>query len=95
MELITLAEFKDHARIMHDDEDTEIQIKVDAANAYVSGFLSVEDEAAYDPPADIKQATLMIAAHWFENRENTYAGSLETVPLDAEQIIANYRCWSF
>ncbi|MBB6299413.1 head-tail connector protein [Rhizobium leucaenae] len=94
MELITLEEFKDHSRILYDDEDTEIQTKVDAANAYVSGFIDTSAED-YLPPADIKQAALMIAAHWFENRENTFPGSIIDIPLNAADIIANYREWSF
>lgn len=97
MELITLAEFKDHARILHDDEDSEIQIKVDAANEYVAGFLDVgaEELSTYEPPADLKQAALMVAAHWWENRESAQPDSLHDIPLDASEILLNHRGWAF
>lgn len=96
MNLITLAEFKAHARIAHDDEDTAIQAKVDAANEYVSRFVDTpEPPTPYTPPADLKQATLLIAGHWWENRENTAADGLSDIPLDADEILLNHRGWAF
>lgn len=93
MNIITLSEFKDHTRIFHDDEDSEIQIKIDGANEYVSGFLDFGD--GEEIPADLKQATLMIAAHWFENRETASPEGLHDIPLNAFEILNNYRGWSF
>jgi uncharacterized phage protein (predicted DNA packaging) len=97
MEIITLDEFKDHARIDFDDMDTEIQAKVDAANEYVSKMLDIaeDDLPDYEPPDDLKQAVMMIAAHWYENREDTYPGSINEVPLDAQEILLNHRGWAF
>lgn len=95
MELVTVAEFKDHARIFHDDEDLEIEIKVAAANEYVSGMLDLFEGEPYDPPADVLQATLMIAAHWYENRENSFPGNINDIPLDAQEILLNHRGWAF
>lgn len=97
MELITLTEFKNHARIMHNDEDADIQGKVDAANEYVSGLLDIDPDELpdYEAPHEVKQAALMIAAHWLENRENTYPGAVLDVPLDAQEILLNHRGWAF
>ncbi|WP_189526619.1 head-tail connector protein [Mesorhizobium sp. M7A.F.Ca.ET.027.03.2.1] len=95
MELITLEEFKEHARIVATDEDDAIQLKVDAANAYVSSFLPAPE----DPPAaiadEVKQATLQICSEWWENRENSFPGQIQEIPLDAMEIILNHRQWSF
>jgi len=95
MEIITLEEFKEHARIVTDDEDTAIQFKVDAANAYVSSFLPAPE----DPPAaiadEVKQATLQIASDWWENRENSFPGQIQEIPLDAMEIILNHREFAF
>jgi len=96
MEIITLDEFKDHARIDFDDMDTEIQAKVDAANEYVTGMIDLDEiTTGWEPPDDVKQAVLMIAAHWYENREDTYPGSINEVPLDAQEILLNHRGWAF
>lgn len=97
MEIITVAGFKDHARIDYDDADDEVQAKVDAANEYVSGLLGVDDADSppYEPPADVKQATLQIAAHWFENREDSFPGNINEIPLDAQDILVNHRGWAF
>lgn len=96
MELITVAEFKAHARIDGDDQDAAIGAIVDAANDHVSGFLDVDDPASYEPPADIKQAALLIAAHWFENREEVNVGNIVTeFPAAAQEILLNHRGWAF
>lgn len=95
MELTTVADFKEHARIDGDDQDSAITAIVDAANAHVTGFLTIEDEEAYEAPADVKQASLLIASHWFENREDSFPGTIHKVPLDAHEILLNHRGWAF
>ncbi|WP_158243807.1 head-tail connector protein [Sinorhizobium medicae] len=94
MSLITLEQFKAHARIDGTDEDAAAQVKVDAANAHVSSFLGTLPPE-YVAPDDLVQATLLIASHWWEHRETTFAGNLLDIPLDASEIIANHREWSF
>lgn len=97
MEIITVEELKDHIRVVHDDEDTDIQLKVDAANSYVSSFLGTAEanQVEYEPPADVKLACLLIGAHWFENRENSFAGAIQDIPLDASEILLNHQAWGF
>ncbi|UYQ70652.1 head-tail connector protein [Pelagibacterium flavum] len=97
MELITVAAFKAHARIDGEDQDSAITAIVDAANAHVAGFLDIaeDDVPTYEPPADVKQATLLIASHWFENREDSFPGTIHEVPLDAHEVLLNHRGWAF
>jgi hypothetical protein len=95
MELITLEQFKEHARIDGDDEDAAAQVKVDAANRYVSSFLADPLPTDWEAPEDLVQATLMICGHFWEHRETTFAGNLLDIPLNASEIIANHREWSF
>jgi len=94
MELISLPQFKAHARIDGTDEDAAAQLKVDAANGYVVSFLGTLP-ADYVAPDELVQATLLIASHWWEHRETTFAGSIADIPLDASEIIANHREWAF
>lgn len=95
MELIDLEEFKTHARIDFDDEDDAAQQMVEAANEYVTGMLDIHEGEPYSAPADVRQATLMIAAHWWEQRETAVPGSLHDIPIDAQEILINHRGWAF
>ena len=47
--------------------------------------------AAADVPADLKQAVKLIAAHFYEARENVSEASLKLVPQAADALIAPYR----
>lgn len=94
-ELVTLEQFKEHARILHDDEDGDIERKLEAVNAYVLGYLPQPIAEDWSPPEDLRQAALLILTHWFENRESTATGTLFDIPIGATDIIANYREWVF
>ncbi len=94
MSLITLDQFKEHARIDGDEQDADLQIKVDAANAYVLGYLPAQADD-WEPPSDLVQAALLIAAHWYENREASLEGVLAEIPVGAADIIQNHREWVF
>lgn len=95
MELITLEMFKAHARIDGDDEDSAAQVKVDAANAYVSSFLANPLPDGWVTPDDLVQATLQIASSWWENRETSVITAVHDVPVNASEVIASYREWQF
>lgn len=48
-----------------------------------------------DPvPEDLRQAALMLAAHWYENREATTEAAREP-PFGVSEIIREYRDWTF
>ncbi len=48
--------------------------------------------AAADVPADLKQALLVLVAHWFEHRDAVIvAGSGAVVPPGFERLLAPYR----
>jgi uncharacterized phiE125 gp8 family phage protein len=45
-------------------------------------------------PEAIKQAMLMLVAHWYENRETVNAGSLtSSIPFGADQLLVNNTVW--
>lgn len=93
MDIITLAEFYAHTRITDGAEDASAQAIVDAANDYVSGL--IDPATDYVAPGDVKQATLLIAAHWWERRETAGLDSLHDIPLNAAAVLVNHRSWSF
>lgn len=64
---LTIAEVKQHLRVMHALEDDLIQIYLDAAHGHVAKFLG-EDLPAPIPDA-IRAAVLLLTADLYVNRE--------------------------
>lgn len=67
-EIVTLAEAKQHCRILHDDEDAILRTYLDAATEAVLDTADAWDRTA-EPPARLKLAVLARAAEAFESRE--------------------------
>lgn len=44
--------------------------------------------------APLKQAIMLLAAHWYENRVPVGAGSLADLPHMVDALVAPYRVWS-
>ena len=48
------------------------------------------------PPADVEQAILMLAAHWFENREASIVGvAAMPLPMGYDAVIREHRSYTF
>lgn len=87
--MVTLEEAKAHCRLIEDDFDGELQIAIAAS---VDHLASIGVDMASDPlPPALKQATLMLVAHFFENKEAVSDASLRMVPLGVDRLIAPYR----
>lgn len=68
----------------------------DVPNAVVVRFVAGHGAAADDVPLTLRQAVLLIAAHWYENREASLVGvSGQSLPLGVDAILAEHRQWSF
>jgi uncharacterized phiE125 gp8 family phage protein len=63
-----------------------------AANGIEIDFTAGYGDAASDVPAPIRQAVLLLIAHWYERREPIAIGSPETaVPAAIAQLLDPYR----
>lgn len=75
MELPTLADLKNHLRILHDQEDTYLagllHAAVDSASQQIDRPIpwADADNVEQPVPASVRHAILMIAADFYENRE--------------------------
>lgn len=96
MSITSIEDAKAHINIVGDADDVLIAGKIDAAEAFIDRWLA-EPMADMDAvPADLKQAVLMLVAHFYENREATLVGiSADEVPLGVWDIINQHREWAF
>ncbi|MEF2074355.1 head-tail connector protein [Consotaella aegiceratis] len=90
---------RDHLNGVPDD-DAALSRLLGAATAHVEaqlGFaLDDADEFPDGTPADIEQAVLMVAAHWYENREATVVGvSAQELPIGVVDIIREHRNYTY
>lgn len=96
--MTALADLKSQLSLAEDEaEDAFLSAKIAAAEAFTTSTIGAEDPITYgDAPADLQQAILMLAAHWFENREASLAdGTLNEVPLGYRELVSTYRQWAF
>lgn len=107
MSLVDLEAAKLHLRVDDEDEDSLIQIYLDAAEQAAIDFLNrnvyADQEAldaAAEPPealamvvnAPIRAAVLLILGHLYANRENTVTGvSVQALPMGAHALLWPYR----
>lgn len=77
MSLISLSEAKSHLKVDNTDEDTLIQVYVDAAIGYISNFLNDED---YPYAPSVKAAALLIVGDLYENREGGTEKEIKSNP---------------
>lgn len=54
---------------------------------YVTGY----GDVASDVPQPIRQAALLLVAHWYDNREATRERSFSALPMGVRSLLMNYR----
>ncbi len=98
--IVSLDDFKLHLGIIDDADDAMLADKLAAAQAHLERRLGFKIDTRYggesqDPvPDDLKEATLSLGAHFYENREGTVVGlSAQDTPLSVVEIIRAYRDW--
>jgi len=106
-DLFTPDELKAQLNVTDDGDDTLLGRLTKAVRAYLEsqlGFLIDEkwpptgddDAEVTSAPEDLRQGALMLAAHWYENREASLVGlTLQSLPMGFDEIIANYRNYTF
>lgn len=92
MSAVSLPDLKAHLNLDHDLDDDLLTLKLDAAEEHVAAIIGAPIPA--DPvPATIRQAILMLAAHWYENREAALPGAPFAVPFGVHDLLQSHRAW--
>lgn len=96
---LTVDDFREHSPSLPDtDEYLERLLKAATAHVEASlGFaLDDPDEFPAGTPADVEQAVLMLAAHFYENREASLVGvAIMAIPFGVQDIIRNHRRYTY
>jgi len=67
----------------------------DIINAVQIEYKAGYGDAGSNVPTAVRQALLLLAAHWYENRESVVVGVTSThVPETVDSLLASYRIWT-
>lgn len=92
--MATLAQLKAQVNQTGTDDDTLLTRLLTAAVAHTSNQIGSANPLLTTP--EVEQAVLMLAAHWYENRETTIVGTIiAPVPMGYDAIIDNCRDYTF
>lgn len=91
---------KVQCNVVGNDDDQLLTRQLSAAQRHVERILGFafddETELPDGVPEDLEQAVLMLAAHWYENREQTITGTIiAEVPFGVMQILGEHRRYTF
>lgn len=101
MALPTIEELKAHINLDHDEDNALLATYANAAKTTIESYLNRKLYNDSVPDSDsngivindaIKVAILMLAGHWYDNREAvTINGNASTLPLAYQMLINPYR----
>lgn len=95
--MTALAALKSHLNLtdLAASDDADLTLKLDAATLYTSDRVEIEgdDPLSWDnAPADLRQAILMLAAHWYANRETVLLGiTSASTPYGFDDLVRPYK----
>lgn len=100
--IVTLDEMKGQLNLTGDEDNDLVSGKIKAAQGHIETLLGFKLGATYggagqdEVPDALKEAVMQLAAHWYENREATIVGvGIQHVPYSIQEIVREYRKWSF
>lgn len=93
---VTGAHLNQHLNDVPDSETGILTDLVKAASAHISKLVGFPVNTAEDERPDLDQAILMLAAHWYENREGTVVGvTAQEIPFGVQEIVRENRNYTF
>lgn len=102
MAIVTLTDMMAQLSLTPDapgEDQALVAAKIEAAQNHIERLLGYRIEVTFggedqDPvPPALREAVMQLAAWWFENREAV--SDSRTLPFGVEDIVNEYREWSF
>lgn len=95
--MTALAMLKRHLNLgTFTDDDDLLSLYLESAIEHTRQQIGAETLAFDEAPAPLKLAVMLLAAHYYENREATIAGiGINPVPFGYLDLCAGYRTWEF
>lgn len=94
MAIVSLSEVKSHLKVDQSDEDTLIQVYIDASVDWIRNFLDTDIPGELDSPvstpASIKAAAFLIVGNLYENREGAGKDEIKDNPA-VKSLLFPYR----
>ena len=96
--MTALTDLKAQLNLTDDDADDALLTgMIDDALDHTGSAIGADARLSYDElPGGLRRAVLMLAAHFFENREAVLVGiSANELPLGFWELVAPHRKWVF
>lgn len=93
LDLVTIDEAKTHLRISINEDDDDLQIKINAASKMVLSHIGEDDSTYADyasVPADVKAATLVLVGRLDMDREGDVDGDGHLPPV-VRALLSDYH----
>ena len=87
--IVSVDELKGHLRVPHDEEDTLMESLLLQAQAAANDFCRTEYDT--EAPEPVRLAVLLIASHFYENRDNSDKAAFMTMQMAFHALLYPHR----
>ena len=87
--IISVDELKTHLRIQHDEEDSLMESLLLQAQAAANDFCRTEYDT--EAPEPVRLAVLLMASHFYENRDNSDKAAFMTMQMAFHALLYPHR----
>ena len=87
--IVSVDELKGHLRIQHDEEDSLMESLLLQAQAAANDFCRTEYDT--EAPEPVRLAVLLMASHFYENRDNSDRAAFMTMQMAFHALLYPHR----
>ena len=87
--IVSVDELKSHLRIQHDEEDSHMESLLLQAQAAANDFCRTEYDT--EAPEPVRLAVLLMASHFYENRDNSDKAAFMTMQMAFHALLYPHR----